>query len=193
MSISKQFKKFDFFTEVEANIIQYAAGRSSVRNREGFKAEDLRGLIVQSSSGRPYGCNSSVATILNNALRDLVVRGLATRVRENCLGRPYVYIFAYGIIKAIAGKLNSIENFGLKVQEQVILKLVNKYNETNTALTQEDADEITHLKTVLYSSEYFTRQESSEGDVITVTFVPTKLAQSYYKRWCEIVEIYASV
>lgn len=115
MFISKQFKKFDFFIEVEVNIIQYVVGRLLVRNCEGFKVEDLRGLIVQFSSGRLYGCNFSVVIIFNNVLCDLVVRGLVICICENCLGRFYVYIFVYGIIKVIVGKLNFIENFGLKV------------------------------------------------------------------------------
>lgn len=192
MATNKQFDKFDFFTEVEVKILHYVASRSVIKNKAGYKAEDFRGLILQTSNGRPYGCNSSVATVINNALRDMVVRELATRIRETCFGRPYIYIFSHTVVSAISRRLKEMDDFGLKVQEQTILQLVNRYNANKESLVKENVPGVSTVRILLDDEQYFKRIESTELDIVTVSYTPTELAQTLYKRWCEIIDIYTA-
>lgn len=193
MITTKQFDKFDFFTGVEAKIIHYVASRSVIKNKAGYKAEDFRGLILQTANGRPYGCNSSIITVINNALRDMVVRELATRVRETCFGRPYIYIFSHAVVSAISRRLGEMDDFGLKVQEQTILQFVNRYHQNKEPLVKENVPGASTVRVLLDDERYFKRNESAEGEVITVTYTPTELAQTYYERWCDIIDIYTTV
>ena len=194
MNELKRFKKFQFFTGVETAIIHFVAGKSRVRNIAGYKASDFTELLTTTITGRPYGCKSSVASIINKTLRDFVVRELAVRFTETSEGRPFVYNFSYAVVKAISKKLKDIEGFGLSLEEQAILLLVNEHKENFVPLIKEVVvKEIPLAKKVLDKPEYFTKHEIKEGQETAITYVPTELAYIYYNRWAELIQIYSTV
>lgn len=197
MNMYKRFKKFPFFSELEVSFIHFIANRSSIRNKAGYRASDFTDLVTTASNGRPYGCKSSAVTVINNTLREFVVRELATRFRETTrrddtephnYGRPFIYTFSHSVVKAISSKLKEVEDFGTKTEEQTILRLVNYHKEYFKPLVLSELPTTPQIKQALSNSDYFTKSDDGSD-----SYIPTELAYIYYNRWVELVQIYNPV
>lgn len=197
MNMYKRFKKFPFFSEVEVSFIHFVANRTSIRNQAGYRTGDFVDLVKTAANGRPYGCRSSVVTVVNNTLREFVVRELATRFRDTVqrrdgadtnYGRPFIYNFSHVIVRAISNKLKEVDDFGTKAEERTILLLVNQHKEYAKPLVLTELSEIPQAKLALNNSDYFVKTD----DTIE-SYTPTELAYIYYNRWAELVQIYNPV